>query len=166
MDLKNKIALVTGGASGLGQATVEAFVRKEAKVVILDINEDKANEIINNLGNNNVMFISTDIMKEEPVVDAINSIKDNYSVCDEIFVCGGGAFNKTLISNIKEFAEEIFQNEILVDTTKTLGLNPKSVEAGLFAWLAMCKINKIKLNYTEVTGAKEPCILGQVYNIK
>ena len=95
----------------------------------------------------------------------INSIKDNYSVCDEIFVCGGGAFNKTLISNIKESAKEIFQNEILVDTTKTLGLNPKSVEAGLFAWLAMCKINKIKLNYTEVTGAKEPCILGQVYNI-
>ena len=99
-------------------------------------------------------------------ISIINSIKDNYSVCDEIFVCGGGAFNKTLISNIKEFAEEIFQNEILVDTTKTLGLNPKSVEAGLFAWLAMCKINKIKLNYTEVTGAKEPCILGQVYNIK
>ncbi|MFL2548849.1 MAG: anhydro-N-acetylmuramic acid kinase [Gammaproteobacteria bacterium] len=99
-------------------------------------------------------------------ISIINSIKDNYSVCDEIFVCGGGAFNKTLISNIKESAEEIFQNEILVDTTKTLGLNPKSVEAGLFAWLAMCKINKIKLNYTEVTGAKEPCILGQVYNIK
>ena len=98
-------------------------------------------------------------------ISIINSIKDNYSVCDEIFVCGGGAFNKTLISNIKEFAEEIFQNEILVDTTKTLGLNPKSVEAGLFAWLAMCKINKIKLNYTEVTGAKEPCILGQVYSI-
>ena len=99
-------------------------------------------------------------------ISIINSIKDNYSVCDEIFVCGGGAFNKTLISNIKEFAEEIFQTEILVDTTKILGLNPKSVEAGLFAWLAMCKINKIKLNYTEVTGAKEPCILGQVYNIK
>ena len=56
MDLKNKLALVTGGASGLGQATVEAFVRKEAKVVILDINEDKANEIINNLGNDNVML--------------------------------------------------------------------------------------------------------------
>lgn len=99
-------------------------------------------------------------------ISIINSIKDNYSACDEIFVCGGGAFNKTLVSNIRESAEKIFQNEILVDTTKTLGLNPKSVEAGLFAWLAMCKINNIKLNYTEVTGAKEPCILGQVYNIK
>ena len=78
MNLKDKVALVTGGASGLGQATVEAYVNLGAKVVILDINEDKANEIINNLGKENVMFISTDIMKEEPVVEAINLIKEKY----------------------------------------------------------------------------------------
>ena len=72
MDLNNKVALVTGGASGLGQATVEAYVAKGAKAVILDINEDKALEIINNLGEDKVMFISTDIMKEDPVVEAIN----------------------------------------------------------------------------------------------
>ena len=41
MDLNNKVALVTGGASGLGQATVEAYVDKGAKAVILDINEEK-----------------------------------------------------------------------------------------------------------------------------
>ena len=61
MDLNNKIALVTGGASGLGQATVEAYVKNGAKVVILDINEEKAKEHIQNLGDDNVMFISTDI---------------------------------------------------------------------------------------------------------
>ena len=78
MELKDKVALITGGASGLGQATVEAFVKKGAKAVILDINEDKALEIINNLGEDKVMFISTDIMKEDPVVEAINKIKDNF----------------------------------------------------------------------------------------
>ena len=46
MNLDNKVALVTGGASGLGQATVEKFVEKGAKTVILDINEDNANKII------------------------------------------------------------------------------------------------------------------------
>ena len=63
MNLKDKVALVTGGASGLGQATVEDFVSKGAKVVILDINEDNANKIIENLGDDNVMFISTNIME-------------------------------------------------------------------------------------------------------
>ena len=60
MDLNNKVALVTGGASGLGQATVEAYVKNGAKVVILDINEEKAKEHTQNLGDDNVMFISTD----------------------------------------------------------------------------------------------------------
>ena len=59
MELKNSIALVTGGASGLGQATVKEFVSKGAKAVILDINEDNAKKIIDNLGEDNVLFIST-----------------------------------------------------------------------------------------------------------
>ena len=61
MDLNNKVALVTGGASGLGQATVENFVAGGAKVVILDINEDNANKIIESLGADKVSFISTNI---------------------------------------------------------------------------------------------------------
>ena len=76
MEIKNKVALVTGGASGLGQATVEAFVEKGAKVVILDINEDNANKIIEEVGGDNVMFVSTNIMEEPPVVNAIDNIKE------------------------------------------------------------------------------------------
>ena len=63
MKLKDSIALVTGGASGLGQATVEEFVSKGAKAVILDINEDNAKKIIDNLGEDNVLFISTNIIR-------------------------------------------------------------------------------------------------------
>jgi 3-hydroxyacyl-CoA dehydrogenase/3-hydroxy-2-methylbutyryl-CoA dehydrogenase len=59
MELKNSIALVTGGASGLGQATVEEFVSKGAKAVILDINEDNAKKIIDNLGEDNVNCAGT-----------------------------------------------------------------------------------------------------------
>ena len=76
MELKDSIALVTGGASGLGQATVEEFVSKGSRVVILDINEENAKKIIENLGEDNVLFISTNIMEEEPVVNAINQIKE------------------------------------------------------------------------------------------
>ena len=78
MDLNNKVALITGGASGLGQATVEAYVAKGIKAVILDINEDRDSEIIYNLGEDKVMFISTDIMKEDPVGEAVNKIKENF----------------------------------------------------------------------------------------
>jgi NAD(P)-dependent dehydrogenase (short-subunit alcohol dehydrogenase family) len=56
MNLENNVALVTGGASGLGRGTVEYFVSKGAKAVILDINDDKAAEVIDILGADNVLL--------------------------------------------------------------------------------------------------------------
>ena len=84
MELKNKVALVTGGASGLGQATVEAFVAKGAKVIILDINKDNADKIIETLGEENVLFISTNIMEEEPVLNAVSLIT-NLVLCASLY---------------------------------------------------------------------------------
>ena len=97
-------------------------------------------------------------------VSILKSIKENYAICDEIFVCGGGAFNQTLIFNIKKSAEKYFSKDVLINTTKSLGFNPKSIESGLFAWLAMSRINNIELNYTNITGAKKPCVLGNIYS--
>ena len=92
MDLKDKVALVTGGASGLGQATVEAFVHKGSKVVILDINEDNANKLIENLGNENVIFISTNIMEENPVLEALNKIKSTFGGLHVAVNCAGTGY--------------------------------------------------------------------------
>ena len=78
MDLKNNIALVTGGASGLGRGTVEHFVSKGCKVAILDINDEKANDLIKSLGAENVVYFNTDVMNEDSVKNAINGIKENF----------------------------------------------------------------------------------------
>lgn len=50
MDINGIVALVTGGASGLGAAAVEMLVAKGAKVVIADMNEEKGNELAAKLG--------------------------------------------------------------------------------------------------------------------
>ena len=109
MNLKDKVALVTGGASGLGQATVEAYVNLGAKVVILDINEEKANEIINDLGKENVMFISTDIMKEEPVVEAINQIKEKYTHLHIAVNCAGTGYPGRILGKEAPHPLDAFQ---------------------------------------------------------
>ena len=109
MELKDKVALVTGGASGLGQATIEAYVAKGAKAVILDINEDKAKEIINNLGEDNVMFISTDIMKEDPVIEAVNKIKENFGGLHIAVNCAGTGYPGRILGKEAPHPLDAFQ---------------------------------------------------------
>jgi NAD(P)-dependent dehydrogenase (short-subunit alcohol dehydrogenase family) len=45
MRLKNKVAIVTGSASGIGQRIAEAFAKEGAKVVIADLNENEAKKM-------------------------------------------------------------------------------------------------------------------------
>ena len=50
MELKNTVVAITGGASGLGEASTRHFVAHGAKVMILDINDDNAKAICDELG--------------------------------------------------------------------------------------------------------------------
>ena len=52
MKVEGKVAIVTGGASGLGKATAEALVAAGAKVMIWDMNEEKGREVALQLGEN------------------------------------------------------------------------------------------------------------------
>ena len=92
MDIKNKTVLITGGASGLGQATVEAVVAAGGNAVILDINEINAKKLIDELGEDKVSFISTNIMEEDPVVNAINEIQEKFGALHVAVNCAGTGY--------------------------------------------------------------------------
>ena len=64
MQIQGKNAVVTGGASGLGAATVRMLVKNGARVVIADINEKSAAELTQELGAA-VTFVKTDVTNEE-----------------------------------------------------------------------------------------------------
>ena len=50
MELKDKVAFITGGASGLGRATAERFVQAGAKVILFDLNEENAEKAAQEIG--------------------------------------------------------------------------------------------------------------------
>jgi len=62
--LENKVAIVTGGASGIGKAIIELFVKEGAKVVIADLNEDLGTKLANSLGEATV-FVKADSSSPE-----------------------------------------------------------------------------------------------------
>ena len=78
---------------------------------------------------------------------------------EAVYVCGGGAYNATLLSALAAALGEA----ISVESTAVLGVAPNRVEALAFAWLGSCFTQRKAGNLAAVTGAKGPRILGALY---
>ncbi|WP_340680615.1 anhydro-N-acetylmuramic acid kinase [Paraglaciecola sp.] len=74
---------------------------------------------------------------------------------EQVYVCGGGAKNEFLMECL-----ESHLHEYEVFTTDELGVEPDTVEAMAFAWLAYAHINRIDGSLASVTGAKRNAVLG------
>ena len=88
MNIQGKVAVITGGASGLGQATAEAIVAKGGKVMILDRDEKKGPEVAAELGEN-AAFVQTDVTDEASVQAAIDATKEKFGAIHVCVNCAG-----------------------------------------------------------------------------
>ena len=83
-ELDNKVAVVTGGASGIGEATVRQFVEEGAKVVIADMQQERGQNLADELGDAAV-FVAVEVRQEEQIKAAIDTAVENWSRLDCIF---------------------------------------------------------------------------------
>ena len=74
MDIAGKVALVTGGASGLGLATVRKLFSEGAKVVIVDLPSSDGKDVAEELGDD-VVFVGADVTDEDQVAGAVHAAK-------------------------------------------------------------------------------------------
>ena len=72
MDINGSSAIVTGGASGLGAATCRSLAARGAKVVVLDMNEDKGKALADELGG---VFCKADVADPDQVIAAVEAAK-------------------------------------------------------------------------------------------
>lgn len=77
MELQNKSAFITGGASGLGLATARNFVAAGARVMLFDLNEEKLREAAAELGQNTI-FHAGDVADEAAVAVALDKTKEAF----------------------------------------------------------------------------------------
>ncbi|HYN55532.1 MAG TPA: anhydro-N-acetylmuramic acid kinase [Methylotenera sp.] len=82
---------------------------------------------------------------------------------NEVYLCGGGAHNSLLKSDLQLLLDNSESGKITVDTTDALGIGVDWVEAIAFAWLAKQCIYQQTANLPKVTGAKGARILGAIY---
>ncbi|XP_024988779.1 secoisolariciresinol dehydrogenase-like [Cynara cardunculus var. scolymus] len=95
--LENKVAIVTGGAQGIGECIVRSFVKHGAKVVIVDVKDDEGELVCQDLGAEFVSFVHCDVTLESDVENAINTTIAKHGQLD-IMVNNAGIIDEPKLS--------------------------------------------------------------------
>ena len=82
--LKDKVALVTGGASGIGEGTVRKFVEEGARCVVVDLQIERAQALVEELGDTCLAF-AADVASEEGVAGAVDFSVEKFGKLDIVF---------------------------------------------------------------------------------
>ena len=117
--LDGKVAVITGGASGIGEGTVRLFVEEGARVVIADIQDDRGAALADELGEC-VIFQHADVSMEEDVRAAVAAAKTSFGRLDVMF-------NNAGILGTAGAIEEIPANEF----DRTIAVLLRSVFLGM-----------------------------------
>ncbi|MEX1007177.1 MAG: SDR family NAD(P)-dependent oxidoreductase [Acidimicrobiia bacterium] len=95
MDLEGASAIVTGGASGLGEASVRRLVTRGANITIADINDERAKGIVDELGRQ-VEFVHADVTLE-PDVQELVGVADARGPLRVVVNCAGAGVSKRIV---------------------------------------------------------------------
>ena len=99
--LKDKVAIVTGGATGIGKAITKKFLSEGCNVVIAARDLSRLEKVVKELSTNkaDILSIKTDITKESEVEDLFSLVIDKYGRLD-ILVNNSGAFDGGVLEDI------------------------------------------------------------------
>lgn len=118
--LEGKVAIITGGAGGLGEATVRLFVENGAKVIIADIADDAGHILAQSLSEW-ATFIHCDVTKEQDVRAAVDLAIEKHGQLDIMFNNAGIGEDRK--GSVAEYDMERFD--------RTMDINAKGVMHGL-----------------------------------
>ncbi len=120
MDINNKVALVTGGASGLGLATVRRLLDDGATVVIADLETSRGSAIAAELGSS-AHFIPTNVTSEDDAARAVDAAA-RLGGLDILVNCAGIATAARVVGRKGPFPLDIFTRVIEINLIGTFNM--------------------------------------------
>jgi 3-oxoacyl-[acyl-carrier protein] reductase len=111
--LKNKVAVITGGANGIGKITVEKFLLEGAIVICWDINQDAGDKLLAENEGNQLKFQKINTVNKAEVDNAVRELIDIYG-CIDILINNAGI---TRDASLKKMTSEQWQSVLDVNLT-------------------------------------------------
>jgi len=118
--LSGKVAVITGGAGGIGSATARLFAREGAKVLLVDLNEDALKKTVAEIDNKHVSYHAADVSLKEDVRGYVQVAQDRFGTID-VFFANAGIAGKVM--PLVEYPDE--------DYDRLMAVNVRGVWLGL-----------------------------------
>jgi 3-hydroxyacyl-CoA dehydrogenase/3-hydroxy-2-methylbutyryl-CoA dehydrogenase len=127
MNSKDVVALVTGGVSGLGEATVIELVKHGAKVAIVDIDSARGEKLAADLGKS-AIFIKADVTSESDIQQAMKKTVDTFGKINVAVNCAGVANPGKVLSKKGPLSLDAFNKVVQINLVGTLNVIRLAVE--------------------------------------
>lgn len=121
MDLKNACFIITGGASGLGAATVRRLVTAGARVVIADVATDAGSELARELGAS-AQFVQTDVTDEDSASAVVRVAEERFGPVNGLVNCAGVAPGEKILGRQGLHPLAVFQRAVAINLTGTFNM--------------------------------------------
>lgn len=84
LSIDGKVAIITGGAMGMGRHTAELFAKAGGKVVVADFNEEEGNKVVDSIKSDGgeALYVKVDVSDEEQVKDMVKQTVDHFGRLD------------------------------------------------------------------------------------
>jgi NAD(P)-dependent dehydrogenase (short-subunit alcohol dehydrogenase family) len=112
--LEGKVALITGGASGIGESSARLFAKHGAKVIIADVQDELGQSVCESIGPSNCTYIRCDVTDEAQIINAVDKAVSDHGKLDIMFNNAGiGGENKIrIVDNSKSNFERVLSINI------------------------------------------------------
>lgn len=160
MRLANKVAIITGGAGGIGLAAVKRFLEEGAKVAIVDYDKQQGEKMEAELGEN-VAFFAVDVSKLADVKEMVEQVVDLFGKIDILINNAGITRDATLVKMSEEDFEKVIQINLNGVYYCTQAVAPHMIAQGSGKIISTSSVSGVYGNFGQTNyAATKAAIIG------
>lgn len=160
MRLENKVAVITGGAGGIGYAAVKRFLQEGAKVAIVDYDQALGEKVVAELGDN-VAFYAVDISVLAQVQEMVQKVVAHFGKIDILVNNAGITRDATLVKMSEVDFERVIQINLNGVYYCTQAVAPHMIEQGSGKIISTSSVSGVYGNFGQTNyAATKAAIIG------